>query len=145
MWSHGNPVSQVAISTTIATEKFSLKSSAKTTYLWKHGETKIFCLHIGNKASKVQHENLFIYSYNVLHVSKQHWWSYKPLAGAELQVVFATGYRVNGTETNNLCWRHKYVSQATHYLTPQRHVPKPNLYTKRRWNRFLHIRKSPVT
>lgn len=139
MLSRGNSISQVAISAPIATMKFSLKSSIKTAYLWKHGETKLFSLHLGNQASGVRHENLFIYSYN----TKQHWCSHRALAGAELQVVFATGYRVNGTETNNLCWKHKYVSQATHYLTPQRHVPKPNLYS-RRGNRFLHIWKPTV-
>lgn len=43
----------------------------QTAYLWKHGETKLFCLHIRNKASKVQHKNVFVSSYSALHVSKQ--------------------------------------------------------------------------
>lgn len=98
--------------------------------------------HRGSQAGKVQHEDGFIDSANTLHVSKQS--GDKPLAGAELQVVFATGYRLMEQKRTICVENIKYVSQATRYLTPQRHVPKPNLYTLRQ-NRFLHILKSPVT
>lgn len=45
-----------------------------------------------DKAGEVPQENVFICSYNILHVSEQG--SSKLLSGAELQVVFAAGYRV---------------------------------------------------
>lgn len=50
----------------------------------------------GDKAGEVPQENIFIYSSNILHVSKQSSYSCS-------QVLIAAGYRVNGTETNNLC------------------------------------------
>lgn len=112
--------------------------------LWKHGETQPLRLHAGNKASKVQHENIFYLQLQRPACLQTAWVQWQAACWGRLQVVFATGSRVNGTETSNLCWKHKYMSQATCYLTPQRHIPKPNLYTLRQ-NRFLHIRESPVT
>lgn len=45
----------------------------------------------GDKAGEVPQESIFIYSFNILHVSKQG--SYKLLSGAEFQVVFSASYR----------------------------------------------------